>query len=116
MEGSVCNIDKSFDSRSEAEHCVTVTEKRTGKPHKVFVTGICHADVIDETWWFVVPFEECFDGAIFDDWLKSNYDQAHECAKSLNHLNGGGKIDYKVELFRWNPIFRNEYQVKSVPR
>ena len=114
MEG-VCNIDKSFDSRWEAQHCVPFAEKRTRIPHKVYATGIYLADAIDETWWYVVPFKECFDGAIFDNWLSSNYDDAVQCTKSLKHLNGG-KLDYKVELFRWNPIFRNEYQVKSVSR
>lgn len=112
MEGA-CNKPMRFDSYNEAERCRLTREREAGKPHKLIKWGACYEEGVfscSPTRWEVAEFKECFDGAIFDDWIQPYNDyNAGKCSISLNNIEGGN--GYHSELAQRNLIFRDSYKV-----
>jgi hypothetical protein len=109
--GNVCATKRNYEKQYEAERCKGTLEKETGKPHKLVEWGMCYEEgvVCMPTWWQIAEFEECFDGAMFDDWIEyTNNIRASECAMSLNNIEGGHS--YRAELALQNLIFRDSYR------
>jgi len=110
--GDICTADKTYRAQETAELCESFLETKTGVPQRAVEYGICYAEgVACTSWWQIDEFKGCHEGALFDDWFRSNFERADECARSLNNIEGGNSKH--VERARHNLILKDSYRVTS---
>jgi len=111
----VCRQSGRYDSQHEADACRQYEEQTTGKPQRTTEIGWCYEEgVVCSSWWEVWKFDECYEGAVFDDWFGyNNHLDAIECSISLNNIEGGSS--YRSELAQRNYLLQDSYRVVRTP-
>lgn len=107
----VCKDNGRYDTQYEADACRQHEERLTGKPHRATEIGWCYEEgVVCSSWWEVWKFDECIEGAMFDDWFGyNNHLDAIDCSISLNNIEGGSA--YHSEPAQRNSLLQDSYRV-----
>lgn len=112
---SPCKAVGRYEGYNLADRCRLEKEKETGKPHRATQVGWCYEEgVVCSSWWEVWKFDDCYEGAIFDDWFGyNNHLDAIDCSISLNSIEGGSA--YNSELAQRNYLLQDSYRVTRTP-